>query len=394
MNKKRVVIVGGGAAGLMVAMHLDKNIDSLILEKEKSVGRKLLVAGKGGFNLTNQKDKNELYSEYCPKEILKQSLSFFGSKQLRTYLEKIGIPTFIGSSGRAFPEKGIKPVQVLNAFVKQIEEKGFEIRTHSKLVELNNNHLYYTNKKGERIKETFDYCVLALGGASWSKTGSDGKWVNLLNNIKVKTVPFEPSNCGLEIEWNKNILEHHIGKPLKNIQVNIGAKTQKGEALITQYGLEGNAIYPVSSIVREKLKSNSKTQLSIDFKPFNSTEEIKRKLKGSIPKQYPQKIKLPTQAWALIKSYTNKEEYLNTEKISQKIKQLQIPIKGLRPIEEAISTVGGIDTQELNKNFSLKKQANIYTIGEMVNWDAPTGGFLLQGCFSMAIYVAHDINQQ
>ncbi len=394
MNKKRVIIVGGGAAGLMVAMHLDTNIDCLILEKEKSVGRKLLVAGKGGFNLTNQKDKNELYSEYYPKEVLKQSLSFFGSNQLRNFLKQIGIPTFIGSSGRVFPTKGIKPIQVLDAFVKQIKEKGFEIKTLSKLVELNNNYLYYTDKKGVRIKEEFDYCVLALGGASWSKTGSDGKWTETLNTIGVKTNPFEPSNCGLEIKWEAPILENHIGKPLKNIQVCIGDKTQKGEAIITGYGLEGNAIYPISSFVREKLKKNKKVQVFIDFKPFNSLEEIKQKLTNTAPKNYSKKIKLPPQAWALIKSYTTKEEYLNAEKISQKIKELPVLIECLRPIEEAISTVGGIDTDNLNENYSLKKHPNIYTIGEMVDWDAPTGGFLLQGCFSMATYVAHDINQQ
>jgi len=234
--------------------------------------------------------------------------------------------------------------------------------------------------------------VLALGGASWSKTGSDGKWVKTLNNFGIKTLDFEPSNCGLEIPFSTVFIQNHEGKPLKNIRVTVGNKSKKGEVVITNYGLEGNAIYPISSTARTLLKEKKNAFLYLDFKPNNTTEEIYLKIKNKNVKTYRNTLNLNTVEMALLKQFTSKEQFLDPLLFAQAIKKLAIPIAQLRPVEEAISVVGGIPTEELNTNYSLKKQKNIFAIGEMTNWDAPTGGFLLQACFSMGAYTAQSIH--
>ncbi len=235
-----------------------------------------------------------------------------------------------------------------------------------------------------------------MGGASWSITGSDGKWNKYFEKIGVNTIPFESSNCGVNIKWDEHIVENHAGKPLKNISVSVGSTALKGEALITNYGLEGNVIYPLIPKVRELLKIQSKAEIVIDFKPDNTAEDLLKKsgTKKTSSKNYGKIFNLKREQLALIKSYSTKEEYLSTELFVGKIKGLLISVQSLRDIEESISTVGGIDIKELNSDFSLKKHPNIYTIGEMIDWDAPTGGFLLQGAFSMGHFVAKSLNKK
>jgi len=209
----------------------------------------------------------------------------------------------------------------------------------------------------------------------------------------VNIIPFESSNCGVNIEWDKHIVENHAGKPLKNISVSVGGTTLKGEAVITNYGLEGNVIYPLIPKVRELLKIQSKAEIVIDFKPDNAVDDLLKRVssKKISSKDYGKIFNLKREQLALIKSYSTKEEYLSNELFIRKIKSLSIQVESLRDIEESISTVGGINIKELNPDFSLKKYPNIYCIGEMVDWDAPTGGFLLQGSFSMGYYAGKSI---
>jgi predicted flavoprotein YhiN len=238
--------------------------------------------------------------------------------------------------------------------------------------------------------------ILAFGGASWPKTGSDGNWKKLFEHAGILTEPFQPSNCGIEIIWPETISQYHIGKPLKNISISIGNMDSRGEAMITADGLEGYAIYPVVPEIRKLQANKQELYLFLDLKPFNTLEQLKGKadsIKGKKP-DIGQLFNLGKAELALLKAFTSKNEYLDSSRLVGKIKKLPIPVAGLRPIEEAISTAGGVQTTGLNPDFSLKDSPWIHTIGEMVAWDAPTGGYLLQACYSMARHTAHSIIRQ
>lgn len=386
--------MGGGAAGIMTALQLSSKFNVYLIDQKKTLGRKLLVAGNGGFNLTNNVVQKELLAKYFPVSFLEDSLNNFTAKDLQGFLAELGIETYTGSSNRIFPTEGIKPIEVLNAFIARLEVNGVNVLLNHKVVTLNKDSVTLINASNKEIDLSFDYCVLALGGASWSKTGSDGKWIELFNGSGIKIVPFDASNCGVNVNWDKSFVENHEGKPLKNIAITVGETKLKGEALITAYGLEGNVIYPIVSELRRQLNSNLRSVIEIDFKPKNTADELLIKIQGVKPQSYVKAVNLSSHEMALIKQFTTKEEFLNPKLFVSSLKGLKIMVKSLRPIEESISTVGGISLRNLNKDFSLKENPRVFTIGEMVNWDAPTGGFLLQACFSMAYTVASAINSK
>lgn len=390
MHSKKIIIIGGGAAGLVAAERLSATCQVHVYEKGKTIGRKFLVAGNGGFNLTNAAVDKDLYTKYTEHPTLQQALQRFDSRAMRGWLEELGIPTFVGSSGRVFPEKGIKPIQVLQKIKDRLIEKGVQFHFNHEFIGFDAAQQPLIKHQEKTISLEADAYIFALGGASWSITGSNVNWLNYFEQIKVPTKAFEASNCGLEVNWKADFKEKHAGTPLKNIQISIGSKLIKGEALITDYGLEGNAIYPIVPAVRSALKTQTVTYIALDFKPNNSHQSLLGKIKGKRlkTKNYVYEFNLDKAQFALIKAFTTKEEYLAPERFVEAIKHLKIPVQALRPIEEAISTVGGIPLEALNTNFSLKQQANLFVIGEMLDWDAPTGGFLLQGCFSTAMLCA------
>lgn len=391
MHSKKIVIIGGGAAGLIAAEQLSATCQVHIYEKGKTIGRKFLVAGNGGFNLTNAALDKDLYSKYTQHPILQQALQRFDSQAMRLWLEALGIPTFVGSSGRVFPEKGIKPIQVLQKIKANLIAKGVQIHCNHEFIGFNTAQEPIIKHQEKNILLEADAYIFALGGASWSVTGSNQKWLDYFEQIDVLTKKFEASNCGLDVNWKTDFKEKYAGTPLKNIQLSVGTKVVKGEALISDYGLEGNAIYPIVPLVRSALKTEKLVHISLDFKPNNSHQSLLNKIKGKRlkTKNYIYEFNLNKTQLALIKAFTTKEEYLAPERFVESIKHLNIPVQALRPIEEAISTVGGISLEALNADFSLKTQANLFAIGEMLDWDAPTGGFLLQGCFSTASLCAH-----
>lgn len=390
-SKKKIVIVGGGPAGMLAAIELSKKHEVHLFEKGKTLGRKFLVAGKGGFNLSNNVTGQELISKYSSSKVIENSLVNFDSSRLRNWLNELEIPTYIGSSGRIFPKKGIKPIQVLAALKNRLLSQGTKLYFTHEFINFNATSIEFLHKKEIKLV-SFDYCIFALGGGSWSVTGSNNKWIDIFNDNNISTKPFEPSNCGLEINFVNKAMNNFIGTPLKNIRVSCNGTMVKGEAVVSSYGLEGNAIYPISRIVRESLKKNQDTFIELDLKPFNSEEDLIQKTKeNTMPKNYGYLFKLNKAQIALIKVFTDKETYLNPVLFAKALKKLVIPITALRPVEEAISTVGGISLEELDENLSLKKIPNIYIAGEMFDWDTITGGFLLQGCFSTAMHVAKNI---
>lgn len=363
----------------------------IIYEKGKTVGRKFLVAGKGGFNLSHKIDTDNLLKKYEPTEFMSKALRSFTVTDLQKWYQSLGIKTFVGSSHRIFPEKGISPADVLRKIIAKLKNQKVEFRNEHTFIGFSENATPLVKSILGSQEITADFYIFALGGASWKVTGSDGSWLNSFHKIGVETTPFEASNSGIETTWPKAILDFHTGKPLKNISITHHGFTQKGEALITSYGLEGNAIYPISSKLRKTLKNNSNAILYIDLKPNQTTEQLVNKIKNVKPTNYSKQLNLTKTNMALLKSLTTKEQYINPQEFIKCIKSLPINVFSLRPIEESISSVGGISISALNTNFSLKTHPHIFCIGEMVNWDAPTGGFLLQGCFSMGFYTGNAI---
>jgi uncharacterized flavoprotein (TIGR03862 family) len=394
--KKNIAIIGGGAAALMLAasLHTEKYTVS-IYEKNAALGRKFLVAGDGGFNLTHSENINDFTKRYTPASFLQKAIQSFTNNDFIDWLHHIGIPTFVGTSNRIYPIKGMKPIEVLQAFIKILKDNNVIIHTKYNWTGWNENgHLIFENK--EPIKT--DIVLFALGGASWKVTGSTGEWLPLFTNKNIKTLPFQASNCAYYINWKEEINKIYEGKPLKNIAITCNDNTKKGEVVITKNGLEGGAIYALSPQIRNQLNTLEKAIIFMDLKPNFSINQITKKLqeKGnkSITDTLKNVIKLSSASIGLLKCYVTKMEFNNMEILASKIKHIPIEITGAAPIDEAISTVGGIAIEEVNENFELLKLPNHYVIGEMLNWDAPTGGYLLQACMSVGHYVATHLNNK
>ena len=393
MDKKKISIIGGGPSAFLLACFLDPEKFSVtIYEKNKTFGRKFLVAGKGGFNLTHSETTQELINRYTPTGFLDKALQNFTNTDFRNWLHTIAIPTYIGSSKRVYPKQGIKPIEVLNAIAKTLKEKGVTIKYEHTFSGWNNTDEPLLNKVAIKT----DYTIFCLGGASWKITGSDGKWLDSFSEKGIKTKIFQGSNCGYKINWNKDFIKNHEGTPLKNITISCDTKLQKGEAVITTFGLEGNAIYGLSPQIRAQLAANLKAAIYIDFKPSLSIENLYAKMQVSGYKNTSQilkkEIKLSAAQIDLLKAYVSKEEYLNKEILAKKIKSFPLEILNTASIDESISTVGGIDLSAISQNFELEKLANQFCIGEMLDWDAPTGGYLLQGCVSTGVWLAKYLN--
>jgi uncharacterized flavoprotein (TIGR03862 family) len=391
---KKIILIGGGSANLFAADLLSQAAEVHIYEKGKTLGRKFLVAGNGGFNLTNSATDDELLSHYTPTLFFQDILNKFDSQATRKWLAELDIPTFVGSSGRVFPKEGIKPIQVLQAIKKRLIERGVQFHFHHEFVGFNDAFQPVVKFDNQEITLQADHYIFALGGASWSVTGSNGNWLSAFEKIGVQTVPFQSSNCGANVDWTTDFIEKQEGTPLKNIQVSVGNFTKKGEAVISKYGLEGNVIYPTIPTIRQFLKEGKTPILYFDLKPNNSIEQLLKKVKNRKvqPKNYGYNFNLNKAELALAKAFSNKETYLDATLFVRFLKQIPVPIQSLRPLKEAISTVGGIDLQEVTANLTLKKHPHLSVIGEMLDWDAPTGGFLLQGCFATA-WKATDLEQ-
>lgn len=394
--RKSVAIIGGGPAAILLSAFLDeKKYTITIYEKNKTLGRKFLVAGKGGFNLTHSEPINDFIERYTPPSFLKEALTAFSNQDLRDWLNSISIPTFIGSSKRIYPEKGIKPIEVLNTILNVLDKKGVIINyNHTWRGWSDSNELIFNT--GTSVKA--DYTIFALGGGSWKVTGSDGSWLKPFEQKGIEVKPFQASNCGYKINWPTQFITKYEGNPLKNIAISCANQQQKGEVVVTKFGLEGNAIYALSPNIREVLNPKQKASITLDLKPALTIEKVLEKLKSSPLKNTTDTLKihlkLSSVQIGLLKTIISKEDFLNSETLTHSIKNLKLEVVGTTPIDEAISTVGGISLNAVDENFELNNLPNAYCIGEMLDYDAPTGGYLLQSCFSMGVCLSKYFNKQ
>lgn len=396
--KKTISIVGGGASALILGCELDPEKYSVsIFERNTALGRKFLVAGDGGLNLTHSENEKEFVLKYTPGDFLTPAFLHFTNKDLITWMNKLGVETFIGSSGRVFPKKGIKPIDVLNKLEEKIKKNKVSINfKHEWKGFTDNNELIFETNNGEK-KVKSDLVIFCLGGASWPVTGSKGNWLDLFKNKRIKVNSFQASNCSFKIDWPKDLLKNIEGKPLKNISIKCGDKTHFGEVIITSFGMEGSGIYPLSPEIRNSVAKFGFAKIIIDMKPLQSTDELVKRIsnlptKLSYTENIAKQLNLNKTQIALLKSKMSKNDFLEPAIFVNNLKRFELSILGLGSVEDAISTVGGIDLNEISEKFELKKLKNNFVIGEMLDYDAPTGGYLLQSCFSMGKFLADHLN--
>lgn len=353
-------------------------------EQKKAAGRKFLVAGHGGFNLSNSLPKAQFLTMYDRTEI-REMVKSFDAADLQAFLHSINIPTYIGSSGKIFPEEHIKPITVLKNWLNYLTAKGATFHYEYRMQDFTEGTVTFDHM-GKIEDHKFDRLILALGGGSWAKTGSDGSWQSLFSRKNIPVKPFRASNSGINIKWS-NALQAFQGTALKNIKIYLGNNSRLGEAVVTKYGLEGAPIYYLNPQFRQ-----GNNQLIIDAKPFLSEEEIVKKLVDAknITAGLKQ-IKLAPFFITYLKENLDKASYLTVNKLAYHIKNIAFEIEGLRPIDEVISTVGGLDYKAVNTDLSLKNYKNVYCCGEMLDWDAPTGGYLLQACFASGHWVGKHL---
>ncbi|WP_405604794.1 NAD(P)/FAD-dependent oxidoreductase [Polaribacter sp. Asnod1-A03] len=391
---KKISIIGGGSAALILGAQIDtKKYKVTIFDQKKKVGRKFLVAGEGGLNLTFNSDLDSFINKYFPSNFIKPILRKFSNKDFIDWLNALDIPTFIGSSNRVFPDLNQKPIEVLNKIVEAVANNNVKFQLDTKWIGWNESgDLCFENLEDVNS----DITVFALGGASWKVTGSDSKWSDIFKNKGINIVPFKAANCAFEVIWHKDFINLHEGKPLKNIALSYKNHFSKGELVVSKFGLEGNAIYALSQKIQENLSKENDVVIHLDLKPTMTVAQIKAKLKNSknskVTDLLKRVLKLDRTAIGLLKQFTDRNTFSNLDLLAKIIKNVPITLKSSEEINKAISTLGGISLDEIDDNLQFKKFPNSYAIGEMLDWYAPTGGYLLQACFSMGFVLANHLN--
>lgn len=387
------VVVGGGPAGLRAAEVLAAGgLRVALYDQKPSVGRKFLVAGKGGLNLTHSEDLEKFVARYgdeLPR--WRGLLDGFGPASLRTWASELGVETYVGTSGRVFP-RGQQAAVLLRRWVSRLRAVGVEFHVCHRLeniaADLSTNGrrqlAFHETRTGTVMQTEARVVILALGGASWPRTGSDGNWLALLAETVpgLRTAPWQGANCGWEVAWDPRVLAAAEGQPLKNIAVTAGGRTVAGEALITRYGLEGGTLYQLGRELRAMMPS---ARLEIDFKPGLSEDRLLAKLPGRQEdwEETVQRLKLSPAMRALLEFQgSDASDSPDRYKLVARIKHFPMELAGPRPVEEAISSAGGVAWAELDDALMLKRLPGVFVAGEMIDWEAPTGGYLLQGCFA------------
>ncbi len=391
-NTKTVAIIGGGPAGLMAAEVLIKSgIKVDVYDAMPSVGRKFLMAGKGGMNISNAEPFDRFLTRYgASRSYIETLLSDFGPGALVAWLKELGINTFTGSSGRIFPTD-MKAAPLLRAWLHRLRAAGvvFHVR-HQWLGWTENNALRFNTANGEKTSAA-DATILALGGGSWPQLGSTGAWVPLLHNKSVTINPLKPANCGFEVDWSEYFRSRFAGQPLKSVQLSLIAAgqqvSQKGEFVITQTGLEGGLIYSLSALLRDEIAAVGSVTIYIDLVPDNDVGTLLGKVsmprgKQSLANHLRKRLKLSAVKIALLHEVLSTDDCADPMRLCTTIKALPIKLTGARPIEEAISSAGGICFSAIDDKLMLSAMPGVFCAGEMLDWEAPTGGYLLTACFA------------
>jgi len=369
--KPAIAIIGAGPAGLMAAEVLGAGgVRATVYDRMPSAGRKFLMAGRGGLNLTHSEPFESFVARYgsaAPR--LLPMLEAFPPSALAAWANGLGQETFVGSSGRIFP-RAMKASPLLRAWLSRLARYGVQFRLRHEW----------------RGEFDADATVLALGGASWPRLGADGGWVGILERKGVKISRLMPANVGFTVAWSDSFRDRFAGRPLKNVALRFGGQTSRGDAMITRYGIEGGAVYALSSLLRDAIAASGPVTLEIDLRPGQSAEHVARRLdrprgKSSRSNFLRKSLNLSPLEIGLLRETG----------AGDNIKSIPLMLVAPQPLVHAISTAGGVSFDAVDENLMLKALPNVYVAGEMLDWEAPTGGYLLQACFSTGAFAAHAI---
>lgn len=398
---KTVAVIGGGPAGLMAADVLSQSgIRVRLFEAKASVGRKFLIAGKGGLNLTHSEPFETFCSRYGPDpQSVLPWLRDFGPDDVRNWATRLGFETFIGFSKRVFP-KDLKAAPLLQRWIERLQNAGVEFETQHRWQGWNTDtHLVFETPDGPTTVEA-DATVLTLGGASWPVTGSDGNWVSAISARGIDVVPFLPANCGFHVAWSDHFRERNAGEPLKSVGLSFAATDgttfqRQGSCVVTENGLEGSLIYAASAMIRDEIIEHGSATITLDLAPDRDLEKLTERLsipRGSrtVAKHLKSKANLKGVQTGLLREFA--ADTLNQPaRLAEAIKALPIKLTGTRPLAEAISTAGGVRIDALDERLMTKAVPGLFCAGEMLDWEAPTGGYLLTACFASGQVAAKGV---
>ena len=385
----RIAIIGGGPAGLIAAEQLAAvdGLEVAVFDAMPSVGRKFLMAGKGGMNITHAEPLADFVGRYgARQDVIAPLLDRFGPQQLRDWIQDLGIATFVGTSGRVFPTE-MKAAPLLRAWLHRLRQSGvqFHVR-HRWLGWADDGALRFATPAGEK-QLVADATILALGGGSWASLGSDGAWVPLLAARGVDIVPLKPANCGFDVAWSTHFAERFAGQPVKPVIGSVAGRRQQGEFNITVTGVEGGLIYALSAPLREALETEGHAVLHLDLAPGKTLERLTADLsrprgRDSLANHLRRRAGIEGVKAGLLRELLPFETLTATGQLAAAIKHLPLPVTATRPLDEAISTAGGVAFSALDENLMLRDLPGVFCAGEMLDWEAPTGGYLLTACFA------------
>jgi uncharacterized flavoprotein (TIGR03862 family) len=377
----RAAIIGAGPAGLAAAEVLSEaGVAVTVLDRMPSPARKLLMAGRGGLNLTHTEPFETFLSRYGEaRPRLEPAIRAFPPEAIRAWCEALEQPTFAGTSGRVFP-KAMKAAPLLRAWLARLGERGVTLLTRHAWTGWNADGALTFDRPGdEPLHLKPDATLLALGGASWPRLGSDGGWAPILSARGVALAPFAPANSGLLVPWSQHLRDRFAGTPLKRIALSFGGRTVRGEAVITAGGLEGGAVYALSAAIRDAVAARGEVEVTLDLRPDMSADEVARRLAAprrgqSLSNHLRRQLSLPPAAIALLRE--------GTAPPKAAIKALALRVTGVAGLERAISSAGGLQWEELDEDYGLRRIPGFFAAGEMLDWEAPTGGHLLTACLA------------
>lgn len=401
ITHKHITVIGGGPAGLRAAEVASRSGTRVTLyDAMPSVGRKLLVAGKSGLNLTNAEDLPTFLEKYSgpdlPAPLWQHILTSFDNHALRKWAAGLGIDTFVTSGGKVLPAPDntgtIKAAPLLRRWIERLRHQGVTFKARHRWTGITPNGTSTFSHNGKTITTTPHATILALGGASWPQTGSDGTWFDILSAHNIHITPLTAANCGWETNWPQPLFNEADGLPIKNALITAGDLKQRGEIVITRYGLEGGPLYRLGPAIR----SMDHPHIIIDFKPDLTLETITSRLapvKRNFVREARRRLRLDPATCALLKHLPNRGPWTSPGQLAHEIKHSHIPLIQPRPIAEAISSAGGICWNELDDSLMIKKLPGIFVAGEMIDWEAPTGGYLLQACFATGTRAGHSASR-
>jgi len=401
-DARRVAVVGGGPAGLIAAERLRAaGLDVDLYEAKGSVGRKFLIAGKGGLNLTHSEPRPGFDGRYRERaHEVARWLDRFDADALRDWARGLGVDTYVGSSGRVFP-RDRKAAPLLRGWVRRLREQGVAFHVHHRWTGWGDaGALRFETPQGE-VRAAPDAVLLALGGGSWPELGSDGAWVPWLAARGVGLAPLRPANCGFEVDWSTHFAERHAGAPIKPVVLHWrdadGAEQAlQGECVATQYGIEGSAIYAISAMLRELVDCDGHADLALDLAPGRTQAQLQAALSRprggrSLSEHLRRTTGLSGVKAGLLHETLPREAPQDPARLAAAIKRLPLRLLRPRPIDEAISSAGGIRFEALDRRLMLRALPGVFAAGEMLDWEAPTGGYLLTACFASGLVAAEGM---